>query len=128
MAGRGTDIMLAPDVAKAGGLHVIATERNEARRIDRQLFGRCARQGDPGSVEAILSWEDEIMEFCAPRPILALGRWLNCQTTSFTYWGGLALLRSAQRAIERRHGRIRQNLLKQDQRLDDIFALSGPME
>jgi preprotein translocase subunit SecA len=128
MAGRGTDIMLAPDVAKAGGLHVIATERNEARRIDRQLFGRCARQGDPGSVEAILSWEDEIMEFCAPRPILALARWLDSQTTSFTYWGGLALLRSAQRAIERRHGRIRQNLLKQDQRLDDIFALSGPME
>jgi preprotein translocase subunit SecA len=128
MAGRGTDIILAPEVAEAGGLHVIATERNEARRIDRQLFGRCARQGDPGSVEAILSWEDGIMEFCGPGPILPLARWLDSQVRGFTYWGGLALLRFAQWAIERRHARTRQNLLKQDQRLDDIFALSGPME
>ena len=49
MAGRGTDIKLGPGVADLGGLHVLATERHEARRIDRQLRGRCARQGDPGS-------------------------------------------------------------------------------
>src|SRR5207247_3232470 len=48
MAGRRTDIKLGPGVAEAGGLHVIGTERHEARRIDRQLRGRCARQGDPG--------------------------------------------------------------------------------
>src|SRR5262249_20294699 len=48
MAGRGTDILLAPGVVDRGGLHVIATEGHEARRIDRQLFGRCGRQGDPG--------------------------------------------------------------------------------
>ena len=64
MAGRGTDIGLAAGVVKAGGLHVIATECNDSRRIDRQLYGRCGRQGDPGSVEAILSWEDEILDFC----------------------------------------------------------------
>ncbi len=128
MAGRGTDIHLAPEVTAAGGLHVIATERNDARRIDRQLFGRCARQGDPGSVEAILSWEDEIMDFCAPRLIFRLACQINCQTNRFTYWAGLVLTRSAQRAVERRHARTRKNLLKQDQRLDDIFAFSGPME
>src|SRR5690606_24106988 len=49
MAGRGTDIKLGPGVAEIGGLHVIGTERHESRRIDRQLRGRCARQGDPGS-------------------------------------------------------------------------------
>ncbi len=61
MAGRGTDIKLGRGVAEMGGLHVIATERNESGRIDRQLFGRCARQGDPGSVQTILSLEDEFL-------------------------------------------------------------------
>jgi preprotein translocase subunit SecA len=60
MAGRGTDIRLGQGVAERGGLHVILTEYHESRRIDRQLFGRCARQGDPGSCEAIVSLEDEI--------------------------------------------------------------------
>jgi preprotein translocase subunit SecA len=58
MAGRGTDIQLGPGVAERGGLHVIVTERAEAARVDRQLIGRCARQGDPGSYETILSLED----------------------------------------------------------------------
>ncbi|MFC2947733.1 accessory Sec system translocase SecA2 [Virgibacillus sediminis] len=58
MAGRGTDIMLGEGVAELGGLHVIGTERNESRRIDNQLKGRSARQGDPGSTQFILSLED----------------------------------------------------------------------
>ena len=107
---------------------MICTERNEARRVDRQLSGRCARQGDPGSVEAILSWDDGIMDFCAPRLIFNLGRRIHSQTSRFTYWVGLALTRMAQRTVERRHARARKGLLKQDQRLDDIFAFSGPME
>ena len=61
MAGRGTDIKLGPGVAQAGGLHVIGTERHEARRIDRQLRGRCARQGDPGSSHFFISLEDDLM-------------------------------------------------------------------
>jgi preprotein translocase subunit SecA len=60
MAGRGTDIKLAPKVAALGGLHVILTEFHESARIDRQLFGRSARQGDPGSVEAIVNLQDEL--------------------------------------------------------------------
>src|SRR5262249_54554720 len=61
MAGRGTDIKLGQGVAEAGGLHVIGTERHEARRIDRQLRGRCARQGDPGSSHFFISLEDDLM-------------------------------------------------------------------
>ena len=61
MAGRGTDIKLGDGVAEAGGLHVIGTERHEARRIDRQLRGRCARQGDPGSSHFFISLEDDLM-------------------------------------------------------------------
>lgn len=61
MAGRGTDIKLGPGVADAGGLHVLATERHEARRIDRQLRGRCARQGDPGSSHFFIGLEDDLM-------------------------------------------------------------------
>ncbi len=61
MAGRGTDIKLGPGVADVGGLHVLATERHEARRIDRQLRGRCSRQGDPGSSHFFVSLEDDLM-------------------------------------------------------------------
>jgi preprotein translocase subunit SecA len=61
MAGRGTDIVLGPGVAEKGGLHVIGTERHEARRIDNQLRGRSGRQGDPGSSRFYVSLEDDIM-------------------------------------------------------------------
>src|SRR5207302_5398809 len=61
MAGRGTDIKLGAGVADIGGLHVIGTERHEARRIDRQLRGRCARQGDPGSSHFFIGLEDDLM-------------------------------------------------------------------
>src|SRR4029077_13759037 len=61
MAGRGTDIKLGPGVPELGGLHVMGTERHEARRMDRQLRGRCARQGDPGSSRFYVSFEDDLM-------------------------------------------------------------------
>src|ERR1700736_4777861 len=61
MAGRGTDIKLGPGVADRGGLYVIGTERHESRRIDRQLRGRCARQGDPGASRFYVSFEDDLM-------------------------------------------------------------------
>ena len=68
MAGRGTDIHLTPEVLQRGGLHVINTNLNPSHRIDRQLYGRAARQGMPGSCECVLSWEDE-----AIRPAMASG-------------------------------------------------------
>jgi len=66
MAGRGTDIQLSDEVAETGGLHVILTEFHESARVDRQLFGRAARQGDPGTVEAIVSLQDELFVRYAP--------------------------------------------------------------
>jgi preprotein translocase subunit SecA len=66
MAGRGTDIILGPGVAELGGLHIIGTERHEARRIDNQLRGRAGRQGDPGSSQFFLSLEDDLFRKFAP--------------------------------------------------------------
>ena len=66
MAGRGTDIKLSEEVKRLGGLHVIGTERHEARRIDNQLRGRCGRQGDPGSTRFFVSFEDEMVKRFSP--------------------------------------------------------------
>ena len=66
MAGRGTDIKLTPDSRRAGGLHVMLTEFHESGRIDRQLYGRAGRQGDPGSQEAFVSLQDDIFRRYAP--------------------------------------------------------------
>ena len=67
MAGRGTDIKLGEGVEAAGGLLVIGTERHQSRRIDRQLRGRCARQGDPGESQFFLSFEDCLL-YTSPSP------------------------------------------------------------
>jgi preprotein translocase subunit SecA len=67
MAGRGTDIKLAPGVAELGGLHVIGTERHESARVDRQLAGRAARQGDPGSCQFFVSADDGLIRRFGPR-------------------------------------------------------------
>lgn len=68
MAGRGTDIKLPEEVLAAGGLHVIGEERNESRRIDRQLAGRAGRQGDPGSSQFFLSYEDDLVARSSETP------------------------------------------------------------
>ena len=129
MAGRGTDIKLAPGVAEEGGLHVIATERHDTRRIDRQLFGRCGRQGDPGSAEAIISLEDELIDVYTGKPL----RWLASAFLRFP--DGLVrpifgkfLFYLAQRKAERLHARMRHDLLKMDDQISDSLAFSGRSE
>ncbi|GHT11296.1 protein translocase subunit SecA [Bacteroidia bacterium] len=72
MAGRGTDIKLAPEVKEAGGLAIIGTERHESRRVDRQLRGRAGRQGDPGSSQFFVSLEDELMRLFGSERIASL--------------------------------------------------------
>ncbi|MGI9341847.1 MAG: hypothetical protein ACR2QV_03300 [Gammaproteobacteria bacterium] len=127
MAGRGTDIALGPGVAERGGLHVVAAECNDSRRLDRQLFGRCARQGDPGSCEAVWSFSDESFVKCAPRPV----KWLAKNIIfghSRKRGPGMLLIRLVQWYTERRNTRLRRRLLQQDQRLDEVFGFSGPME
>jgi preprotein translocase subunit SecA len=125
MAGRGTDIRLGRGVAELGGLHVILTERHEARRIDRQLFGRCGRQGDPGTHEAIVSLEDELMRGRRGRAL----RWLAAGTTGpgrpVPRWLGCLVFRRAQRAAERLHSRMRWDLLKFDEHQETMLAFSG---
>ncbi|MBT8443505.1 MAG: prepilin peptidase, partial [Gammaproteobacteria bacterium] len=128
MAGRGTDISLGLGIRELGGLHVIATERNEARRVDRQLFGRCGRQGDPGSFEAILSLEDEIMDLYAPGWLKTLLRsTIRSGSPLGQKFGGVAM-RVTQAILERRHARMRRDLIKMDRRLGDVLAFTGPME
>jgi len=129
MAGRGTDIRLSPEVAEQGGLHVIASERHESRRIDRQLFGRCGRQGDPGSFEAMVSLEDELMGRYGPRPLshLAAGG-LRHGPSHLGRWVGALAMTRAQRAAQRQAARMRRNLLKMGEYLGNVLAFSGPLE
>jgi preprotein translocase subunit SecA len=128
MAGRGTDIRLAPGVAELGGLHVIATELHEARRIDRQLFGRCGRQGDPGGHEAIVSLEDDLVTVHAGR-LGAMRRFITpLSGRRAVRWVGAYVLRRAQAAAERVHSRMRRDLLKMDEHLENVLAFSGHRE
>jgi len=125
MAGRGTDIRLAPGVADAGGLHVLATERHEARRIDRQLFGRGGRQGDPGSYQALLSLEDELARDFWPDGLCRAAGAAARRGRALPRWLGAPLVGIAQRAAERTHGRMRRELLRLDDNLGDMLAFSG---
>ncbi len=129
MAGRGTDIRLAPGVAELGGLHVIATERHEAGRIDRQLFGRCGRQGDPGTCEAVVSLEDELVTVYVNKLFQkSVAAILKRPGTIIARWIGKILLSRAQHRAERLHGRMRHALLKMDEQLGDALAFSGRPE
>jgi len=126
MAGRGTDIKLGPGVAKRGGLHVIATDRAEARRIDRQLIGRCGRQGDPGSCEMILSLEDERPALYFPRVTKRVLAGIAGRTELLPHRLGVFLLSMPQLAEERKHGRMRRALMELEEYLEDLMAYSGP--
>jgi preprotein translocase subunit SecA len=129
MAGRGTDILLGSGVADLKGLHVIATERHEAGRIDRQLFGRCGRQGDPGSCEAIVSFEDELIDVYTSKLLRWLAiAFLKNPGSMLTRWFGKVIFHRAQRAAERQHSRMRHDLLKFDEQISDSLAFTGRPE
>ena len=128
MAGRGTDIHLESGVAKLGGLDVIATEFHDSRRIDRQLFGRCARQGDPGSYEAIVSLEDELITVYVPGLKRLFRHRRRAPDLPISRWVATLLFRLAQHGAERRHGRMRRDLLRMDEYLETTLAFSGVSE
>jgi preprotein translocase subunit SecA len=122
MAGRGTDILLHETSRAAGGLHIICCQQNASRRIDRQLMGRCARQGDPGSVEFFVALDGPMLAqhyAAATLKKLFINKYL-CYDA-----GSIYLLRSAQRGAERRERREREILMRRDQQVDDWFAFSG---
>ncbi len=110
MAGRGTDIKLTPDVRAAGGLHVICTELHDSARIDRQLMGRCGRQGDPGTVQQFMSLDDDVLRTgfgpATAEKMIALGEKDSANPQKY-----LRLLQRAQQKVERRHLRDRFVLL-----------------
>ena len=120
MAGRGTDIVLGEGVVELGGLHVLGTERHEARRIDNQLRGRTGRQGDPGSSRFYVSLEDDLMRIFAPERVGGILR-------KFGMTDGMAIEHSmvsksierAQRKVEQHNFEIRKNLLEYDEVMDE---------
>jgi preprotein translocase subunit SecA len=124
MAGRGTDIKLGPGVAAAGGLHVLGTERHDARRIDRQLAGRAGRQGDPGSCQFFLSLEDELLEGLGPARQLRLQE-VGKRGGNANWEKYRPLFLKAQRRVERRHRRQRVDLMLYERQRQEILKDLG---
>ena len=112
------------DAARLGGLHVVATERHEARRIDRQLYGRCGRQGDPGSARSFVSLDDELLQRYAPpvwkKPASA-GRTGGREITSVFSRRRVA---QAQRRAERAAFGRRREVLRTDHWLDEHLGFA----
>lgn len=124
MAGRGTDIQLGDGVASSGGLHVIVTEMHDSRRIDRQLIGRCGRQGDPGTYRQFLALDDELLA-AGLGPEVAK-KWAAKGKHRRGPLHGLApLFRRAQRKIEHRHFRSRRALIYVEQQRKKIQRQMG---
>jgi preprotein translocase subunit SecA len=128
MAGRGTDIPLAPGVPENGGLHVIAVEPNQARRIDRQLFGRCARQGAPGSFETILSLEDEVIQRFIPKYLRSLAAVFSRGAAPLPGWMGAMITGYCQRKSERQQRSQRKALERADEHIRKTLAFTGQSE
>lgn len=115
MAGRGTDIKLKPGVAELGGLHVIGTTRHQSRRIDRQLRGRCARQGDPGTSKFYVSFEDSLMRlFTSPRITGFLQRFRPPEGEAISAKVLNKSIETAQKRVEQRNYTMRKHTLEYD--------------
>lgn len=115
MAGRGTDIKLAPGVADLGGLHVIGTTRHPSRRIDRQLRGRSARLGDPGSSKFFVSFEDSLMRlFASPRMTALLQRFRPPEGEPISAKILNTSIETAQKRVEQRNYTSRKHTIDYD--------------
>ncbi|MBR5661788.1 MAG: preprotein translocase subunit SecA [Bacteroidales bacterium] len=115
MAGRGTDIKLAPEVKEAGGLAIIGTERHDSRRVDRQLRGRSGRQGDPGSSEFYISLEDKLMRLFGSERIAGVVDKLGMADDEALVNGMLSKsIENAQKKVEENNFGVRKRLLEYD--------------
>lgn len=115
MAGRGTDIVLGEGVAALGGLHILGTERHESRRIDNQLRGRCARQGDPGSSRFYLSLEDDLMRLFGSDNIKGMMDKLGMdEDEPIENKLVTRSIENAQKKVEERNFNIRKQVLQYD--------------
>ena len=124
MAGRGTDIKLSETALELGGLHVICTELHESARIDRQLIGRCGRQGDPGSFRFYMSLEDDILRSGFGDEVAdkfaAMGDYKPRTISRFA-----SAFRKAQQKIEKRYFRARKMLLHQEKLRQEVQKEMG---
>ncbi len=125
MAGRGTDILLHDEVRKNGGLHVIATEMHTNRRIDRQLVGRSARQGDPGSYQFWLSLEDELFRYLKTEKLERLRAKAVPDAEGELPQGWIRTFRHTQRVIENHERKQRKQLLKQERTREKMCKAMG---
>ncbi len=124
MAGRGTDIKLSPEVKEQGGLHVIGTERHESLRIDRQLAGRCARQGDPGHAQFFVALEDELFDAFGEKPAARMrARHKGRGELIGASWRGL--VGRAQSKKERQHRRDRRLLMQYEKQRAEMRKNMG---
>ncbi|MBN2505912.1 MAG: preprotein translocase subunit SecA [Verrucomicrobia bacterium] len=115
MAGRGTDIKLGPGIPELGGLHVLATERHEARRIDRQLRGRCARQGDPGSSHFFIALEDDLMRLFGSDKIVKYMEKMGLEEgQELEHFMLNRSIEQAQKRVEQHNFQIRKRTLEYD--------------
>lgn len=129
IAGRGTDIAVDATAKAAGGLHVIATMRNRARRIDRQLLGRAARHGDPGSGERLLSLEDTLVTTHLAQPLITLARVLARRNGGVLSAAlGSALFDLAQGLAERGDRARRAALRGAAHQNDELYGFAGGTE
>jgi preprotein translocase subunit SecA len=115
-------------VAELGGLHVICCQHNASPRIDRQLQGRCARQGDPGSVETILCLEDPLIVQFWPAWLRSVLRTRTSGRTRLPGWVGRLVAWAPQTREERRQRAERKLLLQQDRHLDRRLSFAGRRE
>lgn len=129
---RGTDIKLSKLAHEIGGLHVILTERHESRRVDRQLFGRCGRQGDPGVAESYISLQDDLFLRHLPKWLQQIANKLlttrGQSPTGLEQWVQIQLFKYAQTKAERRAFQTRSSVLKVDEYHANILAFTGRLE
>ncbi len=133
MAGRGTDIKLDAAAELAGGLHVICCEKNDSRRIDRQLAGRSARQGDPGSYKVICSIEDDgVIKYFSSITLMLLRyrykRNLPAGETVRPNSMAKSLINIPQRIMEYKHRQIRKSMMKIDEKRESMLGFTGESE
>jgi preprotein translocase subunit SecA len=118
MAGRGTDIALEPAVRERGGLHVIVAEVNDFGRIDRQLVGRCARQGDPGTVRVFVSLDDELFQRFLPKYVCRAWQLVSAHGPLMQASVSHIMIAWAQRKAEKLASYQRRTILEQDTELE----------
>ncbi len=122
-----TDILLGPGVKHRGGLHIIVTERNDSARVDRQLVGRCGRQGDPGSYQFISSLETDVPRHYCSSSIFG---WLTASDCDLPRqlpgWFGSLLLLLAQRRLERQHELVRRQVDRESELINGVLSFTGP--